>query len=480
MPRPQGGAFFRVNPRHPFTNRLNTRYSVHLPNRSFIFRLLFISALLLSCAGCVNSPAPEAGSSTDAVVAKSVHLATIPESVTASAAADHAASVNFVIHDKGKGFAYLEQKNAVSFIVHNGKAHNPFKETSHYVLSPDGKHIAYSYRAGKRRMVLDGNGIGRFFDDVWEPAFSPDSKHITYIGRMNDLSHVVIGERMSAGVPSFLGNPFFSADSQKVVYAESATESKKARLVVSDLQFNPLLTRVSNNKPPVANADRSRIAAAENVGGRERLIVVDLKNPDKVIEGPFYDAIDKIEFGSDGASVVYGAVRGKDQFLVCGGKEYRLPKDSEIMAIGCSGADKKASAAIVIKEKFYLFDSVNNGQLISKFNEYNTIAYSTDGTQCAYIAANGAKHVYVVVNGKEGPAYDMVVQPKFTPDGKKVVYRARKDGKRFVVVADLAGKVIRQHTAYEQVFAPVFTPDGKSVAYGVKDGNQLWWKVEKL
>jgi len=86
----------------------------------------------------------------------------------------------------------------------------------------------------------------------------------------------------------------------------------------------------------------------------------------------------------------------------------------------------------------------------------------------------------VVANGKEGPALDRVVSPVFSPDGKFLLYRARKDGKRFVVVADANGKTLRQYPAYEQVFQPVFTADGKSVAYGVKDGNKLIWKVEKL
>jgi hypothetical protein len=30
------------------------------------------------------------------------------------------------------------------------------------------------------------------------------------------------------------------------------------------------------------------------------------------------------------------------------------------------------------------------------------------------------------------------------------------------------------------VFTTGFTDDGKSVAYGVKEGNKLVWKVEKL
>jgi Tol biopolymer transport system component len=84
------------------------------------------------------------------------------------------------------------------------------------------------------------------------------------------------------------------------------------------------------------------------------------------------------------------------------------------------------------------------------------------------------------VNGKEGPAFERVVTPVFSPDDKRLVYRARKDGKRFVVVADTGGKTIKQHPAYEQVFQTVFTADGKSIAYGVKDGKKLIWKVEKI
>jgi WD40 repeat protein len=86
----------------------------------------------------------------------------------------------------------------------------------------------------------------------------------------------------------------------------------------------------------------------------------------------------------------------------------------------------------------------------------------------------------VVVNGVEGAAFDRVISPKFSPNGKYLVYRARKDGKRFVVVAKKGGKIIRQHPAYEQVFDVEFTADGKSVAYGVKDGQKLVWQVESL
>jgi hypothetical protein len=49
-----------------------------------------------------------------------------------------------------------------------------------------------------------------------------------------------------------------------------------------------------------------------------------------------------------------------------------------------------------------------------------------------------------------------------------------------VVVADSSARTIKTHPIYEQVFDVQFTADGKSVAYGVKDGQKLIWKVERL
>ena len=113
------------------------------------------------------------------------------------------------------------------------------------------------------------------------------------------------------------------------------------------------------------------------------------------------------------------------------------------------------------------------------YDEAVNLVYSKDARFYAYAARKG-RNWFVVVNGKEGPAFDRVVTPLFSPDSKYLVYRARKNGKRFVVIADISGKTIQLHPAYEQVHQTVFTPDGKPVAYGVKDGRRLIWKVEKL
>ncbi len=133
------------------------------------------------------------------------------------------------------------------------------------------------------------------------------------------------------------------------------------------------------------------------------------------------------------------------------------------------------------KKGFFVHQAFyTDGTKGTRYEEAASVVFSSDGRSQAYVAKKGKDNVVVVTNGVEGPAFDMIVSPLFSPDGQFLVYRARKDGKRFVVVADAGGKVRRQHPAYDMVYQPLFTADGKSIGYGVKDGEKLVWKVEKL
>jgi len=98
----------------------------------------------------------------------------------------------------------------------------------------------------------------------------------------------------------------------------------------------------------------------------------------------------------------------------------------------------------------------------------------------AGIGENIGPRQFYVVNGNEGPSFDKVLPPMFSPDGSYVVGRVKMGGSRFIVVLNLKGEVVRQLPSYEFVSEPVFTADGKSVAYGVMDGKKLIWKVDKL
>lgn len=79
---------------------------------------------------------------------------------------------------------------------------------------------------------------------------------------------------------------------------------------------------------------------------------------------------------------------------------------------------------------------------------------------------------------REGPAYDMVISPAFSPDGKYIAYRARTGPKenawRFIVIADAAtSKVIKKGRAGDEIWPPVWSVDSKAVGYGAKLGREL-------
>lgn len=114
-----------------------------------------------------------------------------------------------------------------------------------------------------------------------------------------------------------------------------------------------------------------------------------------------------------------------------------------------------------------------------RYKEAAFLKLSKDGAAYAHVVLNGKLQQYVV-NGKPGPSFDKALPPMFTPDGKYLICRVRQDGKRFLVVLDLDGNLVRKHPDFEMVFEPIFSGDGKSVGYGVKEGAKLAWKVEKL
>jgi hypothetical protein len=85
----------------------------------------------------------------------------------------------------------------------------------------------------------------------------------------------------------------------------------------------------------------------------------------------------------------------------------------------------------------------------------------------AFINKYGSQ-VALVVDGKEGPHYDLIFDPQYAPDGTTLIYRAGSAGKWFL---NIGGKEL---TAYQYVDSPVFSADGKHMAYlAVKDGKWL-------
>jgi len=458
---------------------------------SLLFSLLIVS-------GCNTREGQSLGSKHDttpaedkvsktvspAIMSTTTLLATISNSEAPATPSEHAtgesSALTVVFSAYGGGVAYIAQKDDRSYVVHNGKAGRSYQAIlDHLAISPDGKHVAYSVNEkGSRRIVVDSKD-GSLFEDVWLPTFSPDSEHIAYLAQKNGKSYVVVDDRISSdGCDSYSDNPVFSADSTKVVYA-ILTQNGGAKLVITDLQLKVLNMRDVLRQPIVMNSAVTRIAAVSTQNGKQRVIDFSLDDPGLVREGALYDSIEYASFGQDGVSLAFAAEKAGKLFVVLKGREEALP-DGELRESPVIRPDNKSVGVILAtKDGFFLHEAFTGERVKrKKYQEAARLIYSADGRQHAYIARQ-KKRVFMVANGREEPSVDMIVTPMFSADGKRLVYRARKNEKRFVAVADLNGRV-RQYPAYDMVFPVLLTPDGKSIAYGVKDGRKLVWRVDRL
>jgi len=458
------------------------------------FKAALCVILILSVVSCTREQerSKAAQVSSGQIAAETTLLATVADDVQQAAPSGHGAQsephnqpipLQVQFSASGRGVVYTAAKGGKVSVVHNGRAGRHYTHITDVVLSLDGQHVAYGALDGaKWRMVFDGRE-GRSFDWLLPPVISPDGQHVVYQAKEGGTWYMVVDNTLNGGTSASYTTPAFSSDSRSIVYVEAAERSSDMRLIVSDLKFRKQSVKsYIGDLLFTTNRDKTRIAAAQVVGDKLRVIDFSFATPDLVHEGPLYDVIDKLTFSDDGRSLSYCALKDKTRLLILDDKEEVLPKgvlpELEFPVVR---PDKKGVGVLLASQgRISLHQGFFNSNVKGKkYDEAANLTYSKDSRLYAYAARNKEKW-FIVVNGSEGPAFDRVVTPMFSPDGKYLVYRARKDGKRFVVVADASGKTIKQRPSFELVFQTVFVDEGKSIAYGVKDGNRLVWKVEKL
>jgi len=454
-------------------------------NRAVLYcYLLCVAVVGPGCSRDAGKSAEQKAAVKSDVVAKSTLLATIAEQeqpyrVDNTAVTEGSFYVDF--NRSGTGVVYIANIGIGLCAVHNGKAGKPYKNIFNVRISPDGSRVAYVVELnGKQSLVIDGEE-GPLYDDIGPPVFSPDSRHIAYKVQTGEQLHIVVDRMMSGNAyKAFNGAPVFSSDSRMIAYAEGAEENRPARLVVSDLKFRSRTILDSCGDQLVAAADGSRIAAVCEVNGKRKVVELAFDKLQKPAEGPLYDNISHPAFAGSGTALAYIAEKSGVAYLVMSAREEQLPRAAPV-SDPVIRPDLQGAAIILGSEgKVYLYQVFHDkGVKENSYEMIDNLAYNGDGSVHAY-AALKKNRWRIVVNGSEGPEFDRVVDPMFSPDGRRLVYRARQDGKRFVVVADAGGRNSRLQQRYELVYPTVFTADGTSVAYGVKEGRELWWKVEKL
>lgn len=390
-------------------------------------------------------------------------------------------SVTLYFNHNGRGAAYVTKTEETYRVTHNGRVSGTLQSIDKLVISPDGTRVAYSAMANdKWRMYIDGV-VGVPSDEVNDPVFSHDSRHVAYAAKIGGAWNLVVDGRVNHEGRAYISSPAFNADASRLIYSEKDSDPGTSRLVISDLAYKKLFVKESCGSNFVFNKDRTWLATTLDKADKQSVARLDISRPDSLDEGALFDAVQNIVFGNDGTTLAYIGIRGEQRILVVNNKETILP-GGNIPGAPVVRPDGKGAGIIVSSANgFFLYQTVtDSSSKDTVYEEATELAYSNDAGTYTFAARNGTNW-FVVVNGVQGPLFDRVVSPIFSPDGRLLIYRARKDGKRFIVIADAGnGKIVRQQPAYEQVFQPVFTADGKSIAYGVKEGQKIVWKVEKL
>ena len=100
-----------------------------------------------------------------------------------------------------------------------------------------------------------------------------------------------------------------------------------------------------------------------------------------------------------------------------------------------------------------------------EFDDVVRPVFSPDGAILAYEAKLNNKW-FIVTGDKKGPEFNNVGLLIFSPDGRTVGYAAKKGSKWLLVVGDKEGP------EFDDVSDPVFSPDGKTVAYAAGEGKK--------
>ena len=243
------------------------------------------------------------------------------------------------------------------------------------------------------------------------------------------------------------------------------TSAKTGAYKIQETHLVPIVGKVCNL---VLNDDGRHFAYATTKGGK-KCVVVDGQ------AGPEYDCMASVKkfvlLSHDGKRAAYIGMNGMKQFVVADGKagpEYEgvgppyFSVDGKRLAYGATKGPCEKLVVVDGKEGAVYFMILGGNW------------FSPDGKRVAYMAfKNDFKKSVVVVDGREvGAEYEKVGLPVFSPDGNRLAFSAHKGTKHFVVVDGQAG------TEYEEVGLPVFSPDGKHLAYGAKKGKKQFVVVD--
>ncbi len=305
-----------------------------------------------------------------------------------------------------------------------------------------GPHAAWVVRdADGYWAVVDGEA-GPRYDTIRGLILSPDGQHVAYTAQKGGKWMVVVD---GAEGPACSGidedTLIFSHDGTRVAYA--------ARHPNQD--------------------------GAQTPHGRVWRVVVDGPEMAPEVQPGKYERIGIIAFSRDGKRMAFSAtdlapVKLLYWRIVVDGVE-RRGSSGEVTEILFS--PNSAHVAYVCEElsgpdHVLLLDDEPVGTYSAI--RPHSLLFSPNSERLACVARRAGVEYCVVVDGQEGPEYDLVTRPVFSRDGRRLAYaaaRGPREDRKWCVVLD--GE---ESPEYEEVRDLVFSPDGSHIAYAACKGER--------
>jgi hypothetical protein len=205
--------------------------------------------------------------------------------------------------------------------------------------------------------------------------------------------------------------------------------------------------------------DYSKVAYRAKVGKKVFAVI----NGEKKLD---FDEVSYLAFNRDGSKLAYAA-RLKDKWFIVTGDEKEPEFDNVGPPVFSPDGSRLAYAAHLTKKVFLVVD----GKKGEEFNNISSPVFSPDGNTLAFVARPiGSKNAALFVGDKKVAEHPIISDVTFSPGGK-LAYAAGELGKMSMIVGD------QQGPQFDAVLAPTFSPDGTQVAYlAVKSG----WNKNKI
>ena len=381
-----------------------------------------------------------------------------------------------------KRLAYVVQEAGKMFVVADGKKGKAYHEIvleanlANIWMAPAGSRYAYRAKAAadsKIIWVVDEQE-GKELEQVGRGVtWSPDGKRLAYIAEHNKKQFFVIDNVISAQNEYDQAASFaWSPDSKRHAYA--ARRENQWRMVNDGKEGKPY----QEVGRPLFSADSARLAyaatpqaqngaAAAPAGGagpatrpvtKSLIVIEEQEQPGR------YDRIlsDAMVFSPDSKRLAFIAsskeVAGDKLFFVIDGQPTPGYASVRAGSFLFSPDSKRHSYQVVDQNRPIV---VIDGREGRAYDEVAGAQFSPDGSKLVYVGRRG-NTFYVVTNNNEGMGYD-AVSPYvvFSSDGKRMAFPAARELKQFVVLDGVEGHdftgLVPQNLA--------FGGDGKYLAY---------------